>query len=202
MAEMIKVCLAGDTGVGKTSIVKHFLGDPTGYKFARPTIAVEANPSVQIQSSEGKLVNLSIWDTAGQEEFRNLVPLYFRNASVCIVVASYDKYDSFQSVGDWQDIIFQTCTTCKLILVANKCDLTPSNGITEDFISDKGRSIAALEVFKTSAVTGEGIKDLFQYIVDCKDIEADQNFLTGLKDEDKEQLNIAQEPNRDNKNCC
>lgn len=202
MTEMIKVCLAGDSGVGKTSIVKHFLGDPTGYKSARPTVAVEANPSVQMQSSEGKLVNLSIWDTAGQEEFRNLVPLYFRNASVCIIVASYDNYESFQSIADWQDTIFQTCTTCKLILVANKCDLKPSSGITDDFISDKGRSIAALDIFKTSAVTGEGIKDLFQYIVDCKDIEADQNYLNGLNDEDRKQLDIAQEPENDKKSCC
>lgn len=203
MSEMIKVCLVGDMSVGKTSIVKHFLGDPTAYKSAQPTVAVEANPTVDVQTTDGRLVSLSIWDTAGQEKYRTLIPMFFRNANVCIIVSSYDNKASFESVGEWQNAIFQKCTTCKLIFVANKCDLAPVEGITDEYISDIGRSIAALDIFKTSAITGEGIKDLFQFIADSKDIETDQTYLVGLDTEEKKQLDIAAPAENDkSRGCC
>ena len=202
MSEMIKVCLAGDSNVGKTSIVKNFLGDPTAYKNSKPTVAVEANPTIDMQSTDGRLFSLTIWDTSGQEQYRTLVPMYFRDASVVIIVVANDDMNTFQSIGEWQDTIFQANTKCKLIFVVNKCDLDPAPGVTDDFISDQGRSIAALEIFKTSAITGEGVKDLFQYIVDSDDIEPDQNYLNGLTDEDKKQFVDGSNTINSSKGCC
>lgn len=199
---MIKVCLAGNTMVGKTSIMKKFIDRSFNPELIQPTVGVESNPRVEMKTSDGKLVVLTIWDTAGQEVYRNLVPMFFRGANVTILVAANDDINSIKGTAEWQEMVLQTAPNCKFLLVVNKADLPAGEGIDDSYISDMGRSIGALETFKTSAITGQNIDELFQYIVDSNEIEADEQYLNGLDTNDKVILNITEENKPKGKGCC
>jgi small GTP-binding protein len=79
-----KVVLLGDAGVGKSSVIHQYIKG-TFYDQIDPTLGVSFS-SKTIQTKQGKAIRLEIWDTAGQEKFKNLAPLYYRKASAIILV--------------------------------------------------------------------------------------------------------------------
>ena len=80
-----KVALLGESGVGKTSIISRYttntfssiLMSTTGASFATKTMMLE---------EENQSVKFEIWDTAGQERYRALAKVFYKNASVCVLV--------------------------------------------------------------------------------------------------------------------
>ena len=157
--EQFKVPLIGDANVGKTSIVSRF----TSEKFTgntTPTVGVStAQISVKYQ---GRDVKLTIWDTAGQEKFRSLVPLYTRHASLLILVFDITNRDTFQGADVWiKKLREEMGIKCPVFLCANKIDLEEK--IPRDEIKEWGQEHDT-EVFYTSAQTGDGIEQLFQAV--------------------------------------
>jgi small GTP-binding protein len=117
----MKVILVGDTSVGKTSLVAQYNSatfDPT----VESTIGglfVEK----QVKTSTSK-VNLRIWDTAGQECYRSLIPMYSRDAAAALIVVDVSSESSYISVGNWYKMLKDTCPPdVRIYVVANKIDL-------------------------------------------------------------------------------
>jgi GTPase SAR1 family protein len=51
-------------------------------------------------------INLFIWDTAGQEMYRNMIKCYYRGVAVAMVVFDVSDRTTFESVGNWfKDIL-------------------------------------------------------------------------------------------------
>ena len=83
MSNEHKVIIVGDSAVGKTSIIMRFHRNAF---FPDHQATVGASfISKTIETKHGNVV-LNTWDTAGQEKYRSLVPMYSRNASAAIVV--------------------------------------------------------------------------------------------------------------------
>jgi small GTP-binding protein len=157
-----KIVMVGNPGVGKTALFERFQGhdiagahiSTLGHKFARVTARAPC----------GTLVSLALWDTAGQEQFRGIVPLYFKDCDFILLV--YDVADgaSFTSLPEWIQLAHDSApSTTKLIVIANKIDqeiqrLTPEQG--EAFATQ----VLALAFFQTSALTKQGIPDVLQEI--------------------------------------
>ena len=86
-----KFVLVGDSAVGKSSIANRYISNDF-YEFQEPTIgAAFMSKKLNIDDKE---IKLEIWDTAGQERYRSLAPMYYRNASVAIVVYDITKASS------------------------------------------------------------------------------------------------------------
>ena len=95
---------------------------PRAYRSNLPDIFVD---SVHIE--------LSLWDTAGQEEFDRLRSLSYDNTDVVVLCFSVDSKDSLENVeSKWVGEIQENCPGVKLVLVALKCDLRESNEEDED----------------------------------------------------------------------
>jgi small GTP-binding protein len=78
--------------VGKTSLLRKFV---TGKFIHDPNVTSSANfLNKQVYTTDNTMVKLDLWDTAGQEVFRSLAPLYYRNADVTVVM--YDVSEYFQ----------------------------------------------------------------------------------------------------------
>lgn len=86
------------TGVGKSSLVLNYMNEGEPGDIA-PTIGASFF-TVKIKLDEGK-VKMQIWDTAGQEKFRAMTPMYYRNANAALLVFDISNYNSFSEVKTW-----------------------------------------------------------------------------------------------------
>jgi small GTP-binding protein len=152
----------GDAGVGKTSIFLRFKhGKPPQ---TTPTIgAISLTCSVPVCS--GQTVTLNVWDTAGQDDFKSLVPMFIRGAEVAVIVLDVSRRCTFSSISDWISLFDEECCSCHIFIVSNKIDVEPEveGSDVEEFCERHGH----LPHFLTSAVTGDGIVLLFRGIAEC-----------------------------------
>lgn len=86
--------LLGDTGVGKSSLIDRFIHDT----FGRQETSLGSSYSSKTVSIGLKEVKFSIWDTAGQEQYRSLSSLYYRDADVALLVFDVTSSQSFEVV--------------------------------------------------------------------------------------------------------
>jgi Ras-related protein Rab-6A len=154
-----KLIFLGDQGTGKSSILNRFVDD----KFIptyQATIGLDfQSKNIQIDNQD---IHLLLYDTAGQEKFRSLIPMYTREANIIILVYDITRKDSFLHIPSWinelsnvkiEDIIFA--------LVGNKIDLNEQREVS----INEGEKFAEENNFifeEVSAKTGENFEELFR----------------------------------------
>jgi small GTP-binding protein len=155
-----KAVLLGDSGVGKTSIVNRWMTGACPRDAADgPTVG--ANHQTKRVTIAGHEIELFVWDTAGQEQYRSLAPLYARGAAVAILTASITDRDSFEHLDRWIDTLnSSTETTPPIILAVNKCDVRGSAAMSQDEVDDTYRDRFA-GLFFVSALQDLEIDNLF-----------------------------------------
>ncbi|KAF5355305.1 hypothetical protein D9758_005982 [Tetrapyrgos nigripes] len=112
--------LCGDGACGKTSLLNVFT---RGFftQVYEPTVFENYVQDIYV---DDQLVELSLWDTAGQEEFDRLRSLSYAETHVIMICFSVDNPTSLENVeSKWLDEILEYCPGVKLVLVALKCDL-------------------------------------------------------------------------------
>mmetsp|Transcript_80083 Transcript_80083/g.141785 ORF Transcript_80083/g.141785 Transcript_80083/m.141785 type:complete len:205 (-) Transcript_80083:58-672(-) len=158
---LFKICIIGQSGVGKTSILKRFIDDEFEDR-QMSTIGVDFK--VKYFDIGGKKVKLAFWDTAGQERFKTLTSSYYRGAHGIILVYDQSSEDSFNHLNYWLEEVakFATVTDAVKMLIANKvdepCAVEPARG--EEFAVSN-----AMLFIQTSAKTKVGIQQAFQEVV-------------------------------------
>ena len=107
---------------------------------------------------KGQSTKLQMWDTAGQEKYKGLIPSYVRNSSIVFLIYDVSTKTSFDNIPNWINFI-RNIETTTLVLCGNKIDITEREVKKED-----GEALAQKEgiaFFEASAKTGEGIKNMF-----------------------------------------
>jgi small GTP-binding protein len=151
-----KVILLGDTGVGKTSIAKRQALNTFDFKMV-PTLGA-AHIRCPMMFGDRPL-ELMLWDTAGQERFSSLVPMYARDANVCIIVASIVSPDSCDNVLVWRSRLLDSGESPPIVVAINKMDLADGAPVTADQLRTSLSSFDS--IYFVSARTGECIEQLF-----------------------------------------
>ena len=150
-----KIIFVGDAGVGKTTIISRIMDNPYNEAY-EPSIGVDFM-SKNI-SFHGQITKLQMWDTAGQEKYKGLIPSYVRNSSIVFLIYDVSTKTSFDNIPNWISFI-RNIETTTLVLCGNKIDVSEREVKKED-----GEALAQKEgiaFFETSAKTGEGIKSMF-----------------------------------------
>ena len=93
-----KVILVGEGGVGKTSIISRFLMD--NYR-ETGTSGANFHAKVIFLKEENKSIKYEIWDTAGQEKYRSLTKIFYKDASICILVYDITNRQSFEELKQY-----------------------------------------------------------------------------------------------------
>jgi small GTP-binding protein len=183
--------MLGDSGVGKTSVLTRVVSDEFDSKTV-PTIGVGVRAVTW--EVEGVPYKFHLWDTAGQEVYRTIVPIYFRNATMALLFLAMNNRTSFERLNGWLELLREkTEEVVPVVVVANKVDLPPE--ISEREIREWAHTAGGFPVFLTSALTGCGIGELFDYVaVRTAAARKPVSTTTGT---------ILNEPeDKDKQNCC
>ena len=153
-----KILTLGENGVGKTSILIRFIENKF-FKDYRATIGIDFK--TKILNINNKEIKLKIWDSAGQERFRNLTTQYYKKVDGIVFVYDVTEKNSYETIRDWiEQIISNKNQEIGLVLFGNKCDLE-KRVITKE-MGDKLAEQFKINYFETSALNGQGIKEAFE----------------------------------------
>jgi Ras-related protein Rab-22 len=113
---------------------------------------------------EDKPIKFQIWDTAGQEKYHSLAPMYYRNAAAAILVYDVTKASTFKTLQNWVFELEQRGPKdIALAIVGNKSDLGDMREVEQSTAEQYARDIGG--IFKeTSAKNNEGIDEVFGMI--------------------------------------
>ncbi len=95
-----KVVLIGESGVGKTSIISRYMSNTFKSQLMSTPGANFVKKNV-IMEDENKSINFEIWDTAGQERYRSLAKVFYKNATVCVLVYDITRNSSFEAIKNY-----------------------------------------------------------------------------------------------------
>lgn len=120
----LKIIILGDSGVGKTSLLRQYINKQFIYQYKATIGADFLMKEIKI---DNQIVQLQIWDTAGQEKYHSLGSSFYRNSDCCVLV--FDKTDpkSFESIENWRNEFLTQLNsvdpdTFPFVLLGNKSD--------------------------------------------------------------------------------
>lgn len=155
----LKVVLVGDTQVGKSSILNRFVDE--NFK-PETNSTIGAAFYVKLVDTQKERIRLQLWDTAGQEKYRSLAPMYYRQAQVALIVYDVTSRQSFDSIEKWRDEIEEKAQECVyIVLVANKIDCEDDRVISSNMGEAKTKELGINLYHETSAMNGTGINKMF-----------------------------------------
>lgn len=162
-----KLVIIGDGACGKTSVLYVFtLGKfPQEY---HPTVFENYVTDCRV---DGIKVTLTLWDTAGQEEYERLRPFSYSKADVILIgFAVNDRESLVNARTKWAEEALRYCPNAPIILIGLKKDLRllgPTDPQFKNLVSYEdaqqvARQIGAKKFLECSALTGEGVDDVFE----------------------------------------
>lgn len=159
-----KIVFMGDSGVGKSSIAERIVYDTFN-------IATEATIGASYFSKTiykgDQSYNFNIWDTAGQEKYNCLVPLYYRNCDAAIIVYDITNRTSYQNALNRIPELRKNSTVETIMLIGNKTDLVYDRNIsTEDATADaEQNNVLFMETSaKISFKTREILENMLEHL--------------------------------------
>ena len=115
----------------------------------------------KVVNVNGKVVNLQVWDTAGQEAYRSVARSYYRGSTAALLVYDVSDRMSFNSIGSWlSDARDFGSENLVIMVIGNKTDLTSTREVTRD----EGEAFArenGLLFMETSAKTAQNVEEAF-----------------------------------------
>jgi small GTP-binding protein len=169
---MKKVCLIGDPGVGKTSLVRRFVHDIFDDSYLSTIGAKVVKKALCLERPERNLnINLSlmVWDIAGQSREKMFHGTYLSGIEGGLVVADITRPETFTSLEDAVAMVQRLKAPAPLVFLLNKADLgepTASDLKAVRTLASKN----SIPVLATSAKTGMNVEKAFsmlgQMIVD------------------------------------
>jgi small GTP-binding protein len=162
--ESVKVVLLGESGVGKTSIINQFITNKFNPRISTSVSAQFISKTINFPEFE-KSIKFDIWDTVGQEKYRSLTKIFYKDARVILLVYDITKEISFSALKDYwyKEVINTVDDDPLLVLVANKTDLYLKQTVTNNVGKEYAEQIKAM-FQTTSALNSQGINTLFENI--------------------------------------
>jgi small GTP-binding protein len=159
---IIKVFLAGEGGVGKTTMVDRYV---KGFFNPNTIMTIGVNHAVKDMISDtGKSYTLQIWDLGGEDRFKFILPMYVRGAQAGMLVYDTTRFSTFKHLDVWLNLIRSVIPDVPIVLVGTKTDVPDAivdPATYDDFV--KANNLAGL--FLTSSKDGTNVERAFEHLV-------------------------------------
>lgn len=156
---LFKMVLLGDSGVGKTCVVRSFQS-ATFSEEQHNTIGVDF--TVRTLDIDNRRVKVQVWDTAGQERFRTVTQSYYRSAHGAMITYDLTCRSTFDSLPYWvREVEQYGATDAVLILVGNKSDLELQRQVLFEEACALAERLGALAALETSAKQNQNVEEAF-----------------------------------------
>jgi small GTP-binding protein len=153
---VIKVVIAGDGEVGKTSLVRRYCEG----KFEATRVAtIGVDFQTQTVDLPTGTIKLSIWDMAGQDRFQVIRSGFYRGSRAAALVYDVTTPDSLKSLVRWREEILEAVPGQRFVVIGNKVDLERVQN-AED--ANTFASLIKAPYLETSALSGEGVPEFFE----------------------------------------
>ena len=187
-----KMIVVGDQNTGKSCILNRYANNIFEENY-QATIGLDFQTKIVTINNQD--VHLTLYDTAGQEKFRSLIPMYIREAQIILIVYDVTNKESFESIPKWfTDILNVKNDEAVFVLIGNKIDLTDNRKVTYD----EGKKLANEKniIFEElSAKNGTNFNELFNNkIYDA----IYKKFKNKFDEIDKNQNNLYKDINTEN----
>ena len=206
---LLKLLVIGNADTEKTAFLIKYTNDTYSDSYVT-TIGVDFVTKIIIYNQkyflqkiknieiQGKSVKLQIWDTAGEERFKNIISSYYRGASGLLLLYNITDRESFESLNSWLIDIEKNAAknVCK-ILVGTNCDLEDERKVTYQ----EGKEFATkneMKFIEVSAKNNINVKEAFDIL-----LEDIWNNISNKK-EKKDDEKIVESPipeNKKNEKC-
>ena len=199
----IKVVLLGESGVGKTNLIRVSMGKPFD-KNENSTISSSYYENDIVINNKKYLYCL--WDTAGQEVYRSLNKIFIKESKIIIIVFAINTEESFEQIDFWLNYTKEILGSDNYIvgLVGNKSDLYEDQAISEQTINKKAEEMQVKYKITSAATDAVGFKDFLDELLtdyinkyNPQEIEKPNSFKIS---EDKEGEEGTDKKKK--KNCC
>lgn len=162
----LKVIVCGSGAVGKTSIVHRYVHDKFEHNYLL-TVGIEpSNRLLEVNGRSGsELVNLLIFDVAGEKQFQTFREIFFRKAHGALMVFDLTRPETLEDLYDWKAQIDSQLggKRIPLVLCGNKSDLEDLNKLNYADLEDKViPDLAPIKYLETSAMSDSNIREAFK----------------------------------------
>ena len=197
----LKVVVVGDSGVGKTNLIKRFITN-TFSENSKATVGVEfISKSYRINK---QVFKIEIWDTAGQERYKSITAAYYKGAKGALIVYDTTQKSSYENIDKWMvEIKDKASKDMKLMIVGNKTDLKDARQVETNEALQKAKDLEA-PLMEASAKDGNNVKEAFydllkeMYREIKKKIEVVESQAQGGKDG----IQLETNEKKEKKGCC
>ena len=208
--EVAKVVLLGEAGVGKTCLIKQFTENKFDNSELSSLSAQYVSKTIDYLDAK-KAIKFDIWDTVGQERFRSIAKIFYKDANVIIFVYDITSKKTFDAlINFWYEELRNNCTSNPIYaLVGNKNDLYMNQQVNTSDAKNLAKNLGGIFQL-TSAKTNEGIKNLFDnigkkilkpnYKYDENDNIARENYNKKKEEEKNTKIRIKKYDNKNNNN--
>ena len=191
----VKTIFLGESGVGKTNLIKAAIDDEFDETTKTTSMASCVEKSVKVNN---KYYSLKLWDTIGQEKFRTMTKIFYKGAKIVIFIYDITKLKTFEELEYWVNEV-KTALGDEPIcaLVGNKSDLIEDEEVDED----KAREYAFNKELKFKIVSAKSNPKDFQLFLD--ELLNDYIQKTGGKIKEDQVVEISRETIAvKKKGCC
>ena len=159
---MFKLCIFGDGGVGKTTLVNRYL---TGVFKDSSSMTIGVEFYLKKLKLHKKKVALQIWDFAGESRFRFLLPGYLIGTFGGIFMYDITRYSSLKNIVDWFEVVKKAIKTEKdqfpIIMVGGKLDLEEKRAVSREEATKMFEKYNLNGFMECSSKTGQNVNNIF-----------------------------------------
>jgi small GTP-binding protein len=163
-----KLILLGDSGVGKSSLLHSYMKE--GFQDNIPCTINADFKIKKLKIDPYTIVNITIWDTCGQEKYRAMTNLYFKDSNGIILLYDVIDKNSFYGINSWLNEIYKNINEdeISIILVGNKIDLESEREVKKEEV-EKYCKESKLNNFEISIKSNKNINLMMNIILKAFD---------------------------------